>query len=427
MDDMLFSAKNRFLLKLYSLAWGMTIPGLYVSPRIRAGWRERLLKGEPGNPVDVWMQASSGGEAYLALEILSALSGNPFPKVLVTSGTTQGLDILRKGIERMDESRRKSIRITAFPFDRPGLVEQALRQWSPRVMVLLETELWPGLMAACTRQGVPMVILNGRLSRKSFKTYRYLRGFWHNVRPDRILAVSPGDRERYGALFGGQGVEVMHNIKFDRMRLDAIIDHNPVGEMIPEHAPFLVMGSVRREEEKDVLGVLKSVAKVLPETIISVFPRHMHRIPAWKKSLDRAGSRWFLRSETTGPVPAGSVILWDVFGELSSAYAVAQAAFVGGTLRPLGGQNFLEPLGQGVVPCIGPYWEHFAWVGEEIVNRGLVRQVANHRELVMCLLRNLRAPFPREEVLKRARDYVDKRRGGTKTACRTIEAYLGGA
>jgi 3-deoxy-D-manno-octulosonic-acid transferase len=93
-------------------------------------------------------------------------------------------------------------------------------------------------------------------------------------------------------------------------------------------------------------------------------------------------------------------------------------------LKPLGGQNFLEPLGQGVVPCIGPYWEHFAWVGEDILARGLVRQVTNHRELIDCLVRSLREPLPRDEVLSRARDYVDKRKGGTEKACRTIEAYL---
>jgi len=418
------SAKNQYLLKLYSLAWGVTIPGLYVSPRIRAGWRERLLKGEPGGQVDVWIQAASGGEAYLALEILSTLAVDPFPDVLVTSGTTQGLDILRKGIAGIDESRRKSIRIASFPFDCPGLMERAMRQWKPRLMVLLETELWPGLMAACVRQRVPIVILNGRLSRKSFKTYRWLSGFWRNVRPAKILAVSPGDRDRYRALFGEQGVELMHNIKFDRMRLDAIMDLNPVEEMIPEGAPFLVMGSVRKEEEKGVLEVLRSVTKVLPDTIIGVFPRHMHRISAWEKWLDRSGFSWSLRSGIRGEVPRGSIALWDVFGELSSAYAVAQAAFVGGTLRPLGGQNFLEPLGQGVVPCIGPYWEHFEWVGEDILARGLVRQVANHRQLTDCLVKNLKEPPRRHEVLEKARDYVNKRRGGTETACRTIKEFL---
>ncbi len=427
MEHMDLAARNHCLLKLYSLAWRIAIPSLYVSPRIRAGWRQRLLKGYSGGQVDLWIQASSGGEAYLALEILSALAVEGFPRVLVTSGTTQGLDILKKGIEGIDESRRTSIRITSFPFDGPGLMDRALRQWSPRTMVLLETELWPGLMAACTKHGVPMVILNGRLSKKSFKAYRCLRGFWRDVRPERVLAVSPGDRDRYCALFGEQGVQMMHNIKFDRMRMDAIIDQSPVAGMIPRGGPFLVMGSVRKEEERDVVEVLQSVIKAIPETISALFPRHMHRLPAWKRSLNRAGLRWTLRSGIKGDVPRGSIILWDVFGELSSAYAVAQAAFVGGTLRPLGGQNFLEPLGQGVIPCIGPYWEHFAWVGEEIVQKGLVRQVANSRELMDCLVKSLKEPPPRQEVLERARDYVDKRRGGTETACRTINAYLGGA
>lgn len=417
--------KNRYLLNLYSLAWRITIPGLYLSPRIRAGWRERLLKADTGNHVDLWVQAASGGEAYLALEILSVISGEPFPEILVTSGTTQGLDILNKGIKEFDRKRREAIRLAPFPFDTPGLMLRALEQWSPRLMVLLETELWPGLMAACTRQEVPMVILNGRLSKKSFRAYRYLRGFWKKVRPSRILAVSPGDRDRYCRLFGEKGVQLMYNIKFDRMRLGTISDHNPVEKMIPSDVPFLVMGSVRKEEEKGVLEVLRSVTKALPDTIIGVFPRHMHRVSAWEKWLDRSGFNWSLRSGIRGEIDRGSIVLWDVFGELTSAYAAAQAAFVGGTLRPLGGQNFLEPLAQGVIPCIGPYWEHFAWVGEGIVQRGLVHQVANSRELTECLVKNLKEPPPRLEVVEKARKYVDKRRGGTETACRTIEAYLG--
>lgn len=418
------SVKHQWLLRLYGLAWKLVIPGLSLSPRIRAGWRGRLLKNGPDGRMDLWMQASSVGEAYLALEILSELSGDRLPHVLVTSGTTQGLDILRKGVEAIGKRNSRSIQTAWFPFDAPGLMERALDQWKPRLLVLLETELWPGLMASCRKQRIPVAILNGRLSRKSFSSYRLLRSFWSDVRPDTILAVSPEDKARYGALFGDQVVRVMHNIKFDRTRLDGIPGQNPLEEMIPERAPFLVMGSVRRQEEEDVLDVLRSVANRLPKTISAVFPRHMHRIPFWKKQLGRTGLPWLLRSEVTGSVPSGSVILWDAFGELSAAYGIARAAFVGGTLKPLGGQNFLEPLGCGLIPCIGPYWEHFAWVGEEIVAKGLVRQVSNRQELVECLITGLREPFPREKVLAMARDYVDSRRGGTRTACRTIEAYL---
>jgi 3-deoxy-D-manno-octulosonic-acid transferase len=418
------TAGNKFLLDLYGLGWTVAVPGLFASPRIREGWRERLLKEGPEERMDVWIQASSGGEAYLALEILSALKVDPFPRILLTSGTSQGLGVLGKGMELMPPSRRESLCTACFPFDRPGLMERALEQWRPRLMVLLETELWPGLLVACRRQEVPVVILNGRLSRKSFRTYRLFMGFWRQVRPDRVLAVSVRDRDRYRALFGEECVQLMHNIKFDRMRLDGGVENNPIRTILPEDGPFLVMGSVRKEEEREALEVLASVAKILPETICGVFPRHMHRITPWKKSLRRSGLRWLLRSEITGPVAPGSVILWDVFGELSSAYDLAWAAFVGGTLQPLGGQNFLEPLAQGVVPCIGPYWEHFSWVGEEILDAGLVCQVNNHRELTNCLVRTLKEPSARDEVLSRARDYVDKRRGGTETACRTIAAYL---
>jgi len=416
--------KNEWLLRLYGLAWNIAIPGLSLSPRIRAGWQGRLLKKGPGEQVDLWMQASSVGEAYLALEILGELSHDRLPHVLITSGTTQGLDILQKGVEAIEERNSRFIQTAWFPFDSPGLMERALDQWKPRLLVLLETELWPGLMASCRKKGIPVAILNGRLSRKSLRFYRWMRGFWKDVRPDTILAVSPEDRGRYGTLFGHRRVGVMHNIKFDRTQLKGVPGKNPLEEMIPKNALFLVMGSVRKEEEKDVLDVLRSVARALPKTISAVFPRHIHRVPFWKRHLDRMGFPWLLRSTIAGSVPAGSVILWDGFGELSAAYGIARAAFVGGTLKPLGGQNFLEPLGRGLIPCIGPYWEHFAWVGEEIVAKGLVRQVSSRRELVEYLITGLQEPFPREKVLAMARDYVDRRRGGTKTACRTIEAYL---
>jgi 3-deoxy-D-manno-octulosonic-acid transferase len=148
----------------------------------------------------------------------------------------------------------------------------------------------------------------------------------------------------------------------------------------------------------------------------------MQRIPAWKEQLQDSGLPWVLRSQLQETPAAGQVILWDRFGELQQLYALARAVYVGGSLVPQGGQNFLEPLAQGVSPCIGPFWKNFAWAGEEIVDCGLVQEVHSEQELVQCLLQGLRQKSKsREAVLAQFQEYVQARRGGLQ---KTLQALL---
>jgi 3-deoxy-D-manno-octulosonic-acid transferase len=117
---------------------------------------------------------------------------------------------------------------------------------------------------------------------------------------------------------------------------------------------------------------------------------------------------------------AGTVIVWDVFGELAGAYALAQAAFVGGSLENLGGQNFLEPLVFGVKPIIGPHWKNFAWVGREILASGLVREVADHHELTAALLTAIDDDIAKDAVIKQVQEFFEPRKGGTLLVCQQI-------
>jgi 3-deoxy-D-manno-octulosonic-acid transferase len=416
------NAQIRFWLKLYESAWTLALPGLALSPRLREGWRERMLRDAARGPVDLWIQAASGGEAYLALEIAGSLSKALPVDMLITSGTSQGLEILEKGRGRLSPHTRTAF----FPLDIPSLMKKAIDRWRPALLVLLETELWPGLLGACREKGVPVVILNGRMSKKSLSAYLRLRKFWLQIAPDAVYAVSPEDADRFEALFGNDRVGSMKNIKFDRLSLKGSGGRieNPLGLLIPAESPFLVLGSIRKEEEGEIDELLKAVRAVLPRVVVGLFPRHMQRLEHWKKTLARTGMPWRLRSGLVGRVSPGTVILWDAFGELEEAYSRAQAAFVGGSLKPCGGQNFLEALAHGVTPCIGPHWENFAWVGRDIVRSGLVREVADRRELVQCLAQNLLEPHPREEILSKAGAYWEERKGGTEQARRVIERYL---
>jgi 3-deoxy-D-manno-octulosonic-acid transferase len=137
------------------------------------------------------------------------------------------------------------------------------------------------------------------------------------------------------------------------------------------------------------------------------------------------GLPWVRRSGCTRAAAPGGVILWDAVGELAAAYRLASAAFVGGSLAPHGGQNFLEALAAGIRPVIGPSWENFSWVGRGIVSEGLLRTARDGGEAARLLLAELRQAPPKEEVRRRFAAYVSTRRGGVRIASERVAAMLG--
>jgi 3-deoxy-D-manno-octulosonic-acid transferase len=293
-------------------------------------------------------------------------------------------------------------------------------------MVLLENEIWPALLSALKTHGCKILVINGRLKQKSLHRYLIWPSLWKKFAPERILAMSETNASRYKKLFGNDLVGIMPNIKFDRFESENLINvrENPLKKMLPEKVPFIVLGSVRHEEEPFIEKIIKDISVRQPDTIIGLFPRHMHRINHWRKTLTRMSFPWVSRSETNDPISPGTVILWDKFGELTRAYMISRAVFVGGSLAPLGGQNFLEPLIYGVVPVIGPSWENFAWVGRKIIHRNLLQIGSDWKEVSDMLVKNLKNPPSRIKISESALQYVKERKGGTEQACSLINDYL---
>ncbi|MBW1770007.1 MAG: 3-deoxy-D-manno-octulosonic acid transferase [Deltaproteobacteria bacterium] len=409
------------------MGWGLAIPALRMNHRLAEGFKQRTLKHKMPPAADLWIQAASAGESYLAWELLKGLRPARPVRVMVTSNTSQGMEILERAIDDITPNDRGVSACAAyFPFDKPTIMETAVRNISSKIMVLLESEMWPGLLAALKKYRCKTLIINGRITAKSLRRYLIWPSLWRDLRPDKILAVSEKDAKRFSVLFGREYVDVMPNMKFDRIGLTQGMPYtkNPLEGILRPDTPLLVLGSVRREEEPVVEKIVVDIHRRLPETIIGLFPRHMHRIKYWKKVLDRLAIPWTLRSKIQKHVPHGTVILWDTFGELPLAYELSKAAFVGGSLAPLGGQNFLEALTCGVVPVIGPSWENFAWVGQEIVEQGLVRNATNWKEVTDILVETMEKSPSYEKVRETALRYVEDRQGGTTLACRLVAEFL---
>jgi len=411
-------------LYLYNLGWYLIIPALRLNQRLADGFRQRTLQQVTLTRADLWIQAASSGESYLAWSVLKKLHPHKPVKVIVTSNTRQGLDIIDRAIADIAPNQRGVSACSAyFPFDKPSIMETAVKTIRPRVMVLLESEIWPGLLAALRKHGCHTIIINGRITARSLTRYLIWPSFWRLIGPDKILGISESDVKRFATIFGKKRVEVMSNIKFDNIGDIAheLETEKHLGNVIRSGTHFLVLGSTRQEEEPEVEKIILDIHRRRPDTVIGLFPRHMHRITYWKEVLNRIATSWMLRSQIEKSVPDGTVILWDTFGELSSAYSLSNGAFVGGSLAPLGGQNFLEPLTCGVIPVIGPSWENFAWVGREIVDQGLVHVAAGWKEVADFLVESIEKTTSREKVCNAALNYMKNRQGGTAKACRLIE------
>ena len=408
---------------LYSLSWFLALPVLILPKRIRRGWEERTMQKAPPGPFDIWLQAASGGEAQMAALLLTELArthtGRPL-KILATSGTPEGVETLSKAAPpNLDVS------ISFFPFDAPFLMKKAFRRFLPKMAVIIETELWPGFLITARKSGIPIIVINGRMTRKSYSSYRLASSFFHKYGPVRVLAISEADRDRFTALLGEGKTRLMNNIKFDRITTSqaAPATGGNTEKITAESSPFIILGSVRQEEEREILKTIKLVLARRPEAVIGLFPKHLNRAGYWEETLKKCCIHVIKRSEAGNSISPG-VVIWDRYGELAAAYALADAAFVGGSLADLGGQNFLEPLVCGLRPCIGPYWNNFSWVGTEVISTGLVRQVRDAEELAESLLTPALSSEERSRTAEEAQRYFEPRKGGTAQACNAVLTLL---
>ncbi len=411
---------------IYQALWWVILPFLRHHHRLAQGFDQRCLKNVHLHRTDLWIQSASAGEAYLAWEILKKIPEDNSFRILVTTNTRQGMGILKQAQMALTRSNPSlSLQCTYFPFDSPAIMHRALKMVRPRLMVLLEAELWPALMAGLKRHGCQIAVINARMTQRSLKRYMIWPSFWRRRKPNHILAISNQDRIHFENVFGNQGLGTMANIKFDRLeendtQSDSLLKFEP---NMPPTDNFLILGSIRMMEEVQVEKIIQRILSRRPDAVIGLFPRHMHRLAYWQKALQGLGIDWVLRS-THQTLKSGGVLLWDVFGELGTAYLSARAAFVGGSLVQLGGQNFLEPLAKGVPTVIGPYWDNFKWVGNQIIDLGILQQADSWKGVADFLLARIIDPVVKETLKNEAQAYIRERQGGAQQACELIMRKL---
>lgn len=368
---------------LYTLAWLVLLPFAFLyllwrarrQPEYLRHWGERLGAAPQlaGRPV-IWVHAVSVGETRAALPLIRALRArHPDHVLLLTHATPTG---------RATGARLFGGEVVQayLPYDLPFLVARFLQRTRPRLGVILETEVWPNLLAACSRRGVPVFLVNARLSVRSARGYRRFGPLVREAlgRFSGIAAQTQADAERLAAL-GARHVEVTGNLKFDAPAPpDTEVRAQELRRLYGGRFVFLA-ASTREGEEALLLDVLQRLD--LPELLLVLVPRHPQRFEEVAELVRRRGLGLVRRSEGLAVPSETPVFLGDSMGEMAAYYAACEVACVGGSLLPYGGQNLIEAAAAGVPVLIGAHTWNFAEAAEQAVVCGAAWRVADVEEL----------------------------------------------
>lgn len=394
--------------------------------RVPQWLRATQTAGNPNSakPV-IWLHAVSVGEV-LAVSRLEKEIESAFPGYQVLISTTT-----RTGQELAGE-RFGAQRVFYCPLDLPWAVRAYLNALRPALLILAETEFWPNLLNGCFRRGIPVVVVNARISDRSWPRYQMLGRLWRPIlgRINRELAQTAVDAERLTALgCRADRVSVSGNLKFD-VRVAHETEATRVLQQMGAGLRFVVAGSTLEGEEAALLDAWPKLLSADPRLAMVLAPRHPERFAGVAALLANSGVTWVRRSEWKGKTESslpslrpGQILLLDTIGELASVYSLAAVAFVGGSIAEAGGHNPLEPAQFGIAIVMGPHYANFRAITEDLRTYGALR-IAAKDQLAQVLIELLGNPEQAAEMGRRARQVFELQAGATARSVDALREVL---
>jgi 3-deoxy-D-manno-octulosonic-acid transferase len=335
--------------------------------------------------------------------------------------------------QALARERFGAYRVFYCPLDLPWAVRAYLNNLKPCLFILAETEFWPNLLSGSYRRGIPVAVVNARISDRSWPRFRRLRWLWRPFleRLSRVLAQSEIDGDRLRAIGClPELVSVAGNLKFD-VRTAAEAEATSQLKALAADSRLVVAGSTLEGEEAALLEAWPRLLEADPQLAMVMAPRHPERFNAVAALLEQSGFKWVKRSDWKSkaadalqPLKHGEVVLLDTIGELASVYSLAAVAFVGGSLIPAGGHNPLEPAQFGVPIAMGPHYANFRAITEELLAHDAIR-IAEKQQLAGALA-ELLGDRPKAAVMgNRAKQVFDRQAGATARCVEAIQELLG--
>lgn len=382
---------------LYSLVFILCLPLILArllyrawrAPAYARRWSERFALGGDLRRGGIWVHAVSVGESIAAAPMVrELLQRYPQLPITITCMTPTGSEQIRKLFG-------DQVGHAYLPYDLPWLQRRLIRRLQPRIAIIMETELWPNMVAECGRAEVPVVLANGRLSERSARGYQ--RVSWL-VRPmfaalDWLAVQSAPEAGRFMALGARHdALTVTGSIKFDLKPSAAVLQgaadwRNQWGER-----PVWIAASTHAGEDEIVLQAHRQLLRQHPQALLILVPRHPERFDGVARLVEQAGLSLVRRSAGVQPGLSDQVLLGDSMGELMQFYACADVAFVGGSLIAGGGHNYLEPAALGVPVLSGPHRFNFVEISELLEKAGALIEIADADALAAQVVRWLDDP-----------------------------------
>ena len=379
-------------------------------------WDERYASyPQPTGQPRVWLHAVSVGEVNAAAPLVNALRAQrPDIRWVITT-------ITPTGSERVRSLWGDAVDHVYLPYDVPGSVGRFLGHFKPSLALILETELWPNLLFGCRDRGIPVYILNARLSARSLRGYRLLRPLIERTlrTVTCVAAQSADDAERFiqlGAL--PEQVQPLGNLKFDIATPNVREFTAHFHAAVPGARPVWIAASTHEGEEQSIIDLHRRLRAEVPGLLLLWAPRHPERFPRVEALAREQGWKVSTRRQQQWPQPDSDVFVIDTLGELMAFYGCAQVAFVGGSLQPIGGHNLLEPAAMGTATVTGPHLHNFSEISRRMREAGAVviaDDVAGVGDALLTLLQDAQE---REDMARAGCALVSNGRGALK---RTVE------
>jgi 3-deoxy-D-manno-octulosonic-acid transferase len=375
----------------------------------------------------IWIHAVSVGEALTARALIDDLRERyPGLRIFLSTTTLTGQQIARTRLRGVDG-------VFFFPFDLPPFINRTLRLVRPRLFIMMETEIWPNLLRACRRRDIKTMLVNGRISSRSYPRYRLVRRFFRRVLDDvdRFCMQSDESARRLVDIGADpQRVLVTGSLKFESLETPGLVAGRGASRVlryfrIPVGRPVFMAASTLKGEEAPVLAAFAAIRRAHPNPLLIIAPRKPERFAETEALARGEGLRVIRRTElAVDAEPRADVVVLDTIGELAHLFQVATVVFVGGSLVDHGGHNILEPAVHGKPILFGPYMQNFAEIAETFLQHQAALQVTGPAELTSASVRLMGDPVERARLGAAARALVEANRGAKPRTLEAIAALL---
>ena len=419
--------------RIYSFILYLSVPFVLLrlfwlgfrNPDYRRRWNERfgLLDKVTSYDKIIWLHAVSVGEVQVSKPLVNRLLEEYSDyKILVTTMTPTGAD-------SVNQYFGEKVKHLYFPYDLPLSVKRFISIIDPSILIVMETELWPNLFHYCHAENIPVIVVNARLSEKSAGGYQRLSSLARSMLKNVSLIIAQGqkDAERLIALGANRDkVIVTGNLKFDiHIPYSATEQTQALRRYFSVNRPVWIAASTHEGEEKIILDAFDKILEIHSQCLLVIVPRHPERAADIRELC--CDYKVLCKSDNKECDLSTQVFILDSLGELPMYYAVADIAFVGGSLTQLGGHNMLEPAGLGVPVIMGPYVFNFQEISQLLLDEGAAWKVASADELFSRVSSLLEDANLRHSMGERGRNIVLQNRGNIEKIMNLIRDFLGSA